>query len=368
MNTSDFDYQLPEERIAQVPAEPRDSARLLVHRVSTGETAHAQVRDLPGFLDAGDLCVFNNTRVVPARLLGHRASGGKVELLLLEPAPASGARAWRALARPAARLGAGEVLRMEQGQVDVRLLRRVEEPDGRPGARWELELLGDRPVLELLESHGRMPLPPYIERADVDPRAGVDRQRYQTIFATQHGAVAAPTAGLHFTPELLGALGARGLERTEVTLHVGLGTFLPVSAERVVEHRMHSERFELGDSARTAVAAARMRGSRVVAIGTTAARVLESCHDGARGVRAAGGATEIFLHPENPPRVIDALFTNFHLPKSTLLMLVSALCERELREHGSSGAGRERVLELYREAIAREYRFYSYGDAMLLLP
>jgi S-adenosylmethionine:tRNA ribosyltransferase-isomerase len=356
VNTSDFDYHLPESLIAQQAVEPRDHARLLVHRLRANTTEHAQVRDLPRLLEPGDLCVFNNTRVVPARLLGERKSGGKVELLLLEPVPTRGPRAWRALARPAARLAAGEELCMEQGAIVVRLLERLQEADGRPSARWEIDFAGDQPVLQLLEAHGRMPLPPYIARSAGDPRHQADKQRYQTVYARQPGAVAAPTAGLHFTPELLRALDAAGVPRAEVTLHVGLGTFQPVSAERLVDHRMHSERYELDSAAAQAVASVRQRGGRVVAIGTTSVRVLESCHDGHRGVRAACGATEIFLHPGNPPRVIDALFTNFHLPKSTLLMLVSAF------------AGRERVLELYREAIEREYRFYSYGDALLLLP
>jgi S-adenosylmethionine:tRNA ribosyltransferase-isomerase len=356
VNTADFDFHLPEERIAQEAAQPRDSARLFVHWIGEQRSEHAQVRDLPRFLEPGDLCVFNNTKVVPARLLGQRASGGKAELLLLEPVPEHGPRAWKALVKPAARVGVGEVLALEQGCVEARLVERLAEADGTPGARWSVELLGEEPVLELLERHGRMPLPPYIARSVEDARSAEDRLRYQTIFAREQGAVAAPTAGLHFTPELLVELERRGLERVEVTLHVGLGTFQPVSAERIVDHRMHSERFILPEAAAAAIAAARARSARVVAIGTTSARVLESCRAPERRVRAHSGSTQIFLHPEHPPQVIDALFTNFHLPKSTLLMLVSAL------------AGRERVLELYREAIAREYRFYSYGDAMLLLP
>ena len=350
MKLSEFDYELPEERIAQSPAEPRDAARLFVHHIAADRSEHREVRDLAALLAPGDLLVLNDTRVLPARLLGRRASGGKLELLLFQPQ----AGLWRALVRPAGRMRAGERVELEQGALRARLVRRLEGPE------WEVEIeLGadGASVEELLERHGRMPLPPYIRREAGDASlAARDRERYQTVYARERGAVAAPTAGLHFTPELLAALEARGIERTQVTLHVGLGTFQPVTAENVEEHVMHSERFVLPESAERAVRAARERSGRVVAVGTTSVRVLESCASGGGLVRAGKGETRIFLKPGDKLQATDALLTNFHLPRSTLLMLVSAI------------AGRERILRLYAEALAREYRFFSYGDAMLLLP
>jgi len=347
---SDFDYELPEERIAQLPAEPRDSALLFVHRIGADASEHRRVRELAELLAPGDLLVLNDTRVLPARLLGRRASGGAFELLLLQPRAAL----WHALVRPAGRVREGERVELEGGALAARLVRRVAGPE------WEVELEPGAPgasVEDLLERHGRMPLPPYIRRDPADARlAARDRERYQTVYARERGAVAAPTAGLHFTPELLAALESRGIERTHVTLHVGLGTFQPVTAERIEEHAMHSERFVLPDSAERAVRAARARGGKVVAVGTTSVRVLESCAVGDGLVRAQGGETRIFLKPGDRLRATDALLTNFHLPRSTLLMLVSAI------------AGRERILRLYREALAGPYRFFSYGDALLLLP
>jgi len=367
----DFDYELPEGSIAQAPCAERDAARLLVHSKAAGETRHLRVRDLPALLEPGDLVVRNDTRVLPARLLARRASGGKVELLFLEPEPSSAPRPdprpWRAFANPGRKLRAGELLSVAPG-LDLRLLRREREPDGTPRMEWIVELVpgaGPRPVEELLAEHGDMPLPPYVRRArETEPEPGSaegaaqrarDAERYQTIYATRPGAVAAPTAGLHFTPELFARLAERGVETTSLTLHVGPGTFRPVEVEAVDEHRMHAERFELPPQAVEAIGRARERGGRVVAVGTTSVRVLEAV--AARGPLApCAGETDLFLRPGSPFRVVDALLTNFHLPRSTLLMLVSAF------------AGRERVLALYREAIERRYRFYSYGDAMLVLP
>jgi len=350
MKLSDFDYTLPQERIAQTPAEPRDSALLFVHRIAADQSEHRRVRDLVDLLEPGDLLVLNDTRVLPARLLGKRESGGTVELLLLEPS----ASVWRALVRPAGRMRVGERVEFEAGALHARLVRRLDGPE------WEVELEHRDPgasVEELLERHGRMPLPPYIRRdaANSDLTA-LDRERYQTVYARERGAVAAPTAGLHFTTELLAALERRGIERTHVTLHVGLGTFQPVKSERIEDHPMHAERFVLPETAERAVRAARERGGRVVAVGTTSVRVLESCASGDGLVRAGSGETRIFIKPGDRLRATDALLTNFHLPRSTLLMLVSAL------------AGRERILRLYAEALAGPYRFFSYGDAQLLLP
>lgn len=357
MNLRDFQFELPAERIAQTPAEPRDSARMLVHEVASAAIRHRCVADLVDELHAGDLLVVNDTRVLPARLHAQRASGGALELLLLEPLPGG---VWSAMVRPAKKPKPGEIAVVRGGAVHVEFVEREREADGSPGAHWRVRLLdqrvgrGDGDVPELLEEAGEMPLPPYIQR----PTGGTpgDRERYQTVYAAQPGAVAAPTAGLHFTPELLEALVAKGVARAHVTLHVGAGTFLPVQVEDLDQHRMHSERFEVGAACAAAVRACRARGGRVIAVGTTSVRALESSLDGNGQVVAGGGATELFLRPGDALHAVDGLLTNFHLPGSTLLMLVSAL------------TGRERMLELYAEAIARDYRFYSYGDAMLVLP
>lgn len=359
MRTSDFEYELPEGSIAQAPAQPRDRSRLLVHRRSDARTEHRHAADLPDLLAPGDLLVVNDTRVICARLLGRRSSGGAVELLLLERVP-GGRERWRALAKPARRLRGGEELELEGGGLRARLVERTPSPDGTAGGPWILDLLdpegGRTPMSELLERHGRMPLPPYVRRPrGEDPRRELDRVDYQTVFARHPGAVAAPTAGLHFTPELLARLEERGIERASVTLHVGEGTFRPLGVERIEQHAMHTERYELPPAAVAAIEACRARGGRVVAVGTTSVRVLETCARPDGGLEPGEGETDLFIRPGTPFRAVDALLTNFHLPRSTLLMLVCAF------------AGRERVLGLYREAVERGYRFYSYGDAMLLL-
>jgi len=356
MRLSDFDYELPPERIAQEPAAERDRARLFVHQRARDADEHVLVRDLVRYLRAGDLLVVNDTKVLPARLFARRASGGRVELLFVEPFAGAGALEWEALVHPARRLALGERLQLEGDAAGVRLVARGAKADGTPAMEWRVRLedadgtaLAAEPVLARA---GHVPLPPYVTRAD-DARDG---ERYQTVYAARPGAVAAPTAGLHFTPELLARLEAAGVGRASVTLHVGPGTFQPVKCERIEEHRMHSERFELPLATVAAVRAARAAGGRVVAVGTTVVRVLESCVDEAGELGARAGSTAIFLHPGARFRAVDALLTNFHLPRSSLLMLVCAF------------AGHERVLRLYREAVERAYRFYSYGDAMLLLP
>jgi S-adenosylmethionine:tRNA ribosyltransferase-isomerase len=339
---ADFGFELPEERIARTPCEPRDAARLLVHDRRTDRTEHAQVRDLPRFLRAGDLLVVNDTRVLPHRLVGRRPGGGRVELLLLER---SGSAAI-AIVRPARKLRIGEPLQLEQDA-----LRAIPRED-LGGGRWRIELPGDD-LEARLEAVGRAPLPPYLRRDDAaDPVA--DRRWYQTMFARRPGAVAAPTAGLHFTPELVAALTAAGVELATVTLHVGEGTFAPIRVAEVDAHEMHEEAYELPAATAEAVERTRARHGRVVAVGTTSARVLETCATADRRVAAGHGRTRLYLYPGRPFRAVDALLTNFHLPGSTLLLLVAAFAGPVWRE-------------LYGEAIARGYRFYSYGDAMLLL-
>lgn len=371
MLTDDFDFHLPAGRIAQEAVEPRDASRLFVR--SGGQDQHLQVKDLPLALAEGDLIVVNNTRVLPARVRARRATGGAVEVLFLEPSALESAalgeadggasrganQPWRALVKPAKKLKPGEVLVCD-GHPSI-LLRMLDRPD--PAGLWELRLEGSPgtpfdglAVEELLAEVGVMPLPPYIERT----ATAYDAERYQTIYAGEPGAVAAPTAGLHFTEGVFASLAERGVERAEVTLHVGAGTFLPVTASSIDDHKMHSERYSLPPETAEAIRQCRERGGRVIPIGTTSARVLESCAldeevAGRALVRAGSGVTDIFLHPGRPPRVCDGLFTNFHLPKSTLLMLVAAFM------------GKDEVLALYARAIAQDYRFYSYGDAMLVL-
>lgn len=347
MRVSDFDFHLPQDRIAARSVEPRDAARMLVHDRKDRRTEHRHVRDLPDLLDAGDLLVLNDTRVMPWRLCGRRATGGAVECLLLQLDGDVG----EAFVKPSKKLRVGDTLSMEDGAVSVELL------EAQGGGRWRLGLSARSGELgAALERCGRAPLPPYVPRAADEDVAG-DRARYQTVFATQPGAVAAPTAGLHFTEELFARLAARGVETAFVTLHVGEGTFAPLRVEDVEQHRMHAECYELPDATAQAIAATRARGGRVVAVGTTSCRTLETCASprGDRGVVAGRGTSELFLYPGRPFHVVDALLTNFHLPQSTLLMLVAAF------------AGQEPTMALYREAVAEGYRFYSFGDAMLLL-
>lgn len=343
LSPADFDFELPERLIAKTPAEPRDSARLLVYDSTTGNVDHTSFRSLVDYLDPKDLLVLNDTRVLPHRLVGRMPGGGRAEALLLER---DGERA-RGYLKPAKKARLGVPLAFEGGALELvpevalggGLFRfTVRAPGGEVGA--------------VLERVGRAPLPPYIKRG-LDEDVAADRERYQTVYAAVPGAVAAPTAGLHFTQQTLAALAAKGIARASVTLHVGEGTFAPVRVTDLEQHVMHAERYVLPEATAAAVAAVRARGGRVVAVGTTAARVLESCATETGLVRAGEGETRLFLHPGKPLRVVDALLTNFHLPQSTLLMLVSAFL------------GRETTLALYREAVARGYRFFSFGDAML---
>ncbi len=337
MLTRDFDFELPDDRIAQRPAE-RGESRLLVLDAA-GEARHRRVADLPELLRPGDLLVVNNTRVVPARLFARRAgTGGQIEILLVERVAA---REWDALLKPAKRARPGTRLAVGDG-LEAEVVQKGE--DGRHRLRFS------QPVEGFLDRLGHVPLPPYIKRPD----EAADRERYQTVFASRPGAIAAPTAGLHFTTGILDRLDARGIERAEVTLHVGIGTFKPVTAELVHEHRMEAERYEVPAPTAAALRRVRERGGRVVAVGTTVVRTLEAAaRRGGGTVPAGSDTTDLFITPGFRFQVVDVLLTNFHLPRSTLLMLVSAF------------AGRERVLAAYREAIARGYRFYSYGDAML---
>lgn len=344
MQKSDFSFELPEQLIARYPQPERSASRLLQLAKSGGAITHGKFTDVLSRVAPGDLLVFNNTRVIPARLFGQKASGGKVEVLverLLDD------KRFLAHIRASKAPKAGNELVLEQ-QARVVML-------ARQGELFELEYQGDETVLAMLERLGHMPLPPYIDRPD----AQSDRERYQTVYNAKPGAVAAPTAGLHFDQPLLDALKAKGAEFAFVTLHVGAGTFQPVRVDDILQHQMHAEYIEVPPEVVAAVNACKARGNKVIAVGTTSVRSLESA---AQFAKAAGqplqpyyGDTQIFIYPGYQFAVIDGLITNFHLPESTLLMLVSAL------------AGREHILNAYQEAIREQYRFYSYGDAMLIL-
>jgi len=340
MQLSDFDFPLPADRIAQHPARPRDTARLLVVRAD-GCPEDRIVHQLPGLLRPGDLLVVNDTKVLPTRLAGRRGAVA-VEATLIEP---DGPGRWWALAKPGKRLRLGDRIDFAEGFAAA-----VEQKseDGRVLLEFGS---GEEGLAAALEQHGAAPLPPYIRRAAPDPR---DREDYQTVYAERPGAVAAPTAGLHFTPGLLAALQGAGIGCAAVTLHVGAGTFLPVKVERIEEHRMHPERGEVGDAAAAAIEDARAAGGRIVAVGTTALRLLETAAAVDGRVRPWAGATTLFISPGFRFRTADLLLTNFHLPRSTLFMLVCAF----------AGTGRMRAA--YAHALARDYRFYSYGDACLL--
>ncbi|MCK0767340.1 tRNA preQ1(34) S-adenosylmethionine ribosyltransferase-isomerase QueA [Chromohalobacter canadensis] len=341
MQRADFHFDLPDELIARYPSETRSDCRLLCLDDESGEVQHRRFTDLLTHLEPGDLLVFNDTRVIPARLFGQKASGGRVEMLLERPLDAHrGLAHLRASKAPKP----GTELIFEG---DIHAV--VEE---RHEALFELRFLGETPMIELLENHGHMPLPPYIDREDeLD-----DRERYQTVYARREGAVAAPTAGLHFDEALMAALRERGVEMGYVTLHVGAGTFQPVRVDDIREHHMHSEWLEVDETLCRQVEATRARGKRVIAVGTTSVRCLETASQGCDDGRIAPyrGDTDIFIYPGYAWRCVDALITNFHLPESTLLMLVSAF------------AGYHQVMHAYREAVAERYAFFSYGDAMLL--
>ena len=340
MKKSDFHYELPPELIAQAPLPERSASRLLVVPPAPAPFADRHVRDLPELLQPGDLLVFNDTRVIPARLYGQKASGGRVEILIERLLPGNEARA-QVGASKAPKLGAR--IALEAGG-EAEVLARDE-------GFYQLRFHVDGALDDWLQRAGRLPLPPYIER-----EAGAqDAARYQTVFAREAGAVAAPTAGLHFDEALLGSLRARGIDSGHITLHVGAGTFQPVRVDDLSHHRMHSEWLNVGAELVAKARATRERGGRVVAVGTTVVRALESAmRDGV--LQPFAGETSIFILPGVRVRSVDALLTNFHLPESTLLMLVSAF------------AGRERILAAYEHAIRERYRFFSYGDAMLLFP
>ncbi len=362
LRTVDFDYTLPPELIAQAPVPERDRSRLLVLDRNTGALHDRIFRDLPEHLVPGDLLVINEAKVIPARLFGRSERRHQIEVLLLcevevdpDMGPA-GTDCWETLIKPSRQIRAGDRLTLANDTITAEVIEKRGE------GRHLLKLVYDGRLADLLWCFGQMPVPPYIKRQETGGRrqeagqgdALLDRERYQTVYAKHEGAVAAPTAGLHFTPELIGTLTRQGIAVTPITLFVGPGTFRPVRMEEVAQHRMEPERYIIPEQTALAVKAARREGRRVIAVGTTAVRTLE--HAAAMGeVRAGAGLTDLFIYPGYRFMSIDAIITNFHLPCSTLFMLVSAF------------AGRETMLAAYRDAIARRYRFYSYGDAMLIV-
>lgn len=342
MRTSDFDYDLPQELIAQTPSEPRDASRMLVYHPQNGAFEHRLFSDLPHYLRAGDVLVVNETRVIPARLYGKREdTGGAIEFLLLKHLTQD---RWEVLLKPGRRAKPGA--RFVFGEGDLRAEIESTTSQGGRVVRFSYEGVFE----ELLDRLGQMPLPPYIHEKLAD------KTRYQTVYARAEGSAAAPTAGLHFTPELLASIREQGVDIVPVLLHVGLGTFRPVKEEDVSRHQMHSEAYQVTEDAANRINRARAGGGRIFCVGTTSVRTLESVTDEAGVVHAGEGETSIFITPGVRLRGVDGLITNFHLPRSTLLMLVAALM------------GREEMLRLYREAVAQRYRFFSFGDAMLVLP
>jgi len=344
MKTNLFDYPLPPELIAQHPPERRELARMMVLHRDSGKIEHRTITDIVDYLHAPDVLVLNNTKVIPARIFGHKAaSGGKVELLLLEETkPAE----WKVLMKTSRRPKIGDELTLCSGKARASMLY-----DGEQGEAV-LKIESDRPLMEILDEEGVPPLPPYIARKNQTPeQIKEDKKRYQTVYATEPGAAAAPTAGLHFTPELLQTLEDQGVKKAELTLHVGLGTFRPVSAEIITDHEMHHERYVVSERAAQTISTAKSAGGKVVAVGSTSVRTLESVAP----IQAAEGSTNIFIYPPYEFKMVDAILTNFHLPQSTLLMMMSAF------------ATREQILRAYEVAVRGKYRFFSSGGCMLIL-
>ncbi|MBO4838281.1 MAG: tRNA preQ1(34) S-adenosylmethionine ribosyltransferase-isomerase QueA [Lachnospiraceae bacterium] len=343
MNVSDFDYELPPELIAQDPLADRSSSRLLILDRQTGEISHRIFRDITEELHPGDCLVINNTKVIPARLLGVRKeTGAAVELLLLKRLE-DRENTWETLVRPGKKCREGAVLSFGNGLLEAEITEVL--PDGNRLVRFAFDGIFE----EILDQLGQMPLPPYITHHLED------KNRYQTVYAKYDGSAAAPTAGLHFTQELLAQIREKGVSVAEITLHVGLGTFRPVKVDTVEEHHMHSEYYEVNAEAAALINRAKQEGHRVIAVGTTSCRTLESAAGEDGLLQPCSGWTEIFIYPGYTFKIVDALITNFHLPKSTLMMLVSAL------------AGRENIMKAYAEAIREKYRFFSFGDAMMIL-
>lgn len=350
MLVSEFDYELPEELIAQLPADKRENSKMMVLERKTRQISHKHFYNIVDLIDKDTLLVLNDTKVMPARLIGHKDTGAKIEVFLLKPLSGSSSEnRWEVLIKPSKRIKPGTVVTISK-ELSVKALERTEEDGG-----WIVELIYEGNLLEVLHRNGNIPLPPYIERklADEDIKK-LDFERYQTVYAKDEGSVAAPTAGLHFTEEILQKLKDKGVEIAYVTLNVGLGTFRPVKCENILEHKMHSEIFEISEETSRKINEAKAQGKMITAVGTTTVRTLETAYQQFGEIKACNSASELFIYPPYEFKVIDNLITNFHLPKSTLLMLVSAL------------AGKDFIFEAYKQAVENKYRFFSYGDCMFI--
>ena len=349
MLLSEYDYNLPEELIAQMPANKRENSKMMVLNRKDRTIFHKHFYDITDLLDENTLLVMNNTKVLPARLIGYKDTGAKIEVFLLKQAE-QGLRLWDVLIKPSKRVKPDTIIKISD-ELSVKALKRLEE-----NGEWLVELIFDgNNVLDVLHRNGQIPLPPYIERKiQNDDLRKLDFERYQTVYAKDEGSVAAPTAGLHFTNEILRKLQDKGVELAYVTLNVGLGTFRPVQCENVENHKMHSETFEISEKAAEQINRAKKEGQQIVAVGTTTVRTLETAYQKYGCIKPCQDHSELFIYPPYEFKVIDKLITNFHLPKSTLLMLVSAL------------AGKDFIFQAYKEAIENKYRFFSYGDCMFI--
>ena len=346
MLLSEFDYKLPEDLIAQTPSEKRENSKMMVLNRATHEILHKHFFDIVDFLDENCVLILNNTKVIPARLYGYKDTGAKIEVFLLKEKEN---KEWEVLIKPSKRVKAGTIVKISD-ELSVEILSSLPD-DG----KWLVKLIYDGNILDILHKVGNIPLPPYIERKmSSDELKKLDFERYQTVYAKDEGSVAAPTAGLHFTTEILDKLSQKGVQIGYVTLNVGIGTFRPVKCENVLEHKMDSESFEIPEVTANLINNAKKEGKKVVAVGTTTVRTLETAYKQFGCIKACKSASELFIYPPYEFKVIDKLITNFHLPKSTLLMLVSAL------------AGKDFIFEAYEEAIRNKYRFYSYGDCMFI--
>lgn len=347
MKLSEYDYNLPENLIAQMPADKRENSKMMILDRNTQTIAHKHFFDIIDYIDENSILVLNNTKVLPARLYGAKETGGKIEVFLLEKQESS--ENWSALIKPSKRIKSDTVITISD-DLKVKPLKRLED-DG----EWLVELDYNGDLFDILHKVGNIPLPPYIERKlSTEELKQFDKERYQTVYAKDEGSVAAPTAGLHFTKEILQKLKDKGVEIAYVTLNVGLGTFRPVKCENVLEHKMHSETFEITQEAADKINKAKAQGKKLIAVGTTTVRTLETAYQKFGCIKACHDHSELFIYPPYEFKVVDNLITNFHLPKSTLLMLVSAL------------AGKDFIFKAYQEAIENEYRFFSYGDCMYI--
>lgn len=346
MKLSDYDYNLPEELIAQLPAEKRENSRMLVLNRDKHSILHKHFYDIVDLIEPDSMLVLNNTKVLPARLYGMKETGAKIEIFLLKQLEND---EWEVLIKPSKRVKNGTIVRISS-ELSVEVIKRLED-DG----EWLVKLIYEGNILEVLHRNGNIPLPPYIERKmQNEDIKKLDFERYQTVYAKDEGSVAAPTAGLHFTEDILKKLKDKGVDIVYVTLNVGLGTFRPVKCENILEHKMHSETFEITQDAADKINKARAEGKKITAVGTTTVRTVETAFQKYGEIKACHDHSELFIYPPYEFKVIDNLITNFHLPKSTLLMLVSAL------------AGKDFIFEAYNEAIKNNYRFYSYGDCMFI--